>query len=229
MQFAKHVTATDEIQRSWQLTLALCVVVLAAIIGTAVLAERNLKQMSEARDGVAHARLTDKSLTDLMSHMLNAETGQRGFLLSGRASYLQPYYVALTEIRTSRAALAVTLSNEPSTAWQLDTLDKTIAAKLQELDRSISLKNEGRSQEAEELLLAGTGKQAMDAVREAVGVLAASADRRTKQWEIEQTQETRNNYWTLLISPRCRPDAPSAYRRCLPCLCSRLAIEGWGG
>jgi len=200
MQTARPATATDEIQRAWRLTLALCVVVLAAIIGTAVLAERNLTRMSEAREDVAHARLADKSLTDLMVNMLNAETGQRGFLLSGRAIYLQPYYAALTQLRESRAALAVALNNEPSAAGQLDTLDKAIAAKLQELDLTISLKSEGRSQEAEELVLAGTGKQTMDAVREAVRALAASADRRTKQWEIEQTEEIHNNYWTLSIS-----------------------------
>jgi len=139
MQFAKHATATDEIQRSWRLTLTLCVFVLAAIIGTAVLAERNLTRMSEAREGVTHARLTDKSLTDLMGHMLNAETGQRGFLLTGRAVYLQPYYAALMQLRELRAALAVALSREPSAAGQLDTLDKAISAKLQELDRTNSL------------------------------------------------------------------------------------------
>jgi diguanylate cyclase (GGDEF)-like protein len=200
MQFAKHVTATDEIQRSWQLTLALCVVVLAAIIGTAVLAEHNLAQMSEARVGVAQARLADKSLSNLMAHMLNAETGQRGFLLSGRAIYLQPYYTALTQLRDSRAALSVALSNEPSAVGQLDTLDKAISAKLQELERTITLKSEGRSQEAEELVLAGTGKETMDAVREAASALASRADHRTQQWEIEQTQAIRNNYWTLSIS-----------------------------
>jgi len=200
MQPARPATATDEIQRAWRLTLALCVVVLAAIVGTAVLAERNLTRMSEAREDVAHARLADKSLTDLMVNMLNAETGQRGFLLSGRAIYLQPYYAALTQLREPRAALAVALNNEPSAAGQLDSLDKAISAKLQELDLTISLKSEGRSQEAEELVLAGTGKQTMDAVREAVRALASSADRRTKQWEIEQTEEIHNNYWTLSIS-----------------------------
>ena len=200
MQCAKQATATDEIQRSWRLTLALCVVVLAANIGTAVLAKRNLTRMSEAREGVAHARLTDKSLTDLMGQMLNAETGQRGFLLTGRAVYLQPYYAALMQLRELRAALAVALSNEPSAAGQLDTLDKAISAKLQELDRTISLKSENRAQEAKELLLAGTGKQTMDAVRDAVRVLTSSAGRRTQQWEIVQAQETRNNYWTLSIS-----------------------------
>ena len=200
MQAARHPMATDEIQRSWQLTLALCVVVLAAIIGTAILAERNFTRMSEAREGVAHARLADKSLTDLMGHMLNAETGQRGFLLSGRAIYLQPYYTALTQLSESRAALGVALANEPSAAGKLATLDKAISAKLQELDRTIRLKSEGHAQEATELVLAGSGKQTMDAVREAVHVLASSANRRTRQWEIEQVQETRSNYWTLSIS-----------------------------
>ena len=200
MQFTKPTMAPDEIQRSWRLTLALCVVVLAAIIATAVLTAGSLSRLSVAREGVAHARLADKSLKDLMTQILNAETGQRGFLLSGNAIYLQPYYAALTQLREARAALALALNHEPSAVAQLDKLDQATAAKLQELDRTVRLKSEGKSEEAIEIVLTDSGKQAMDAVREAVRALASSGDRRSELWEIEHAREILNNYMILAAS-----------------------------
>lgn len=200
MEYPKRPTASDAIQRSWRLTLALCVLVLTAIIASAVLTERSLSRLAEAREEVAQTLLTDMALKDLMSQMLDAETGQRGFLLSGHAIYLQPYYAALTQLRESRAALAVALNHEPSAVGQLDVLDNAIAAMLQELDRTVRLKSEGRSDEAVELVLTDAGMQTMDAVREALRVLESSVDHRSSQLGAAQAKEIRKNYWILAAS-----------------------------
>ncbi len=200
MQVVKHVTAPDEIQRSWRLTLALCVMVLLGIIATAILTAGSLSRLSVAREGVTHARLADNSLKDLMVQILNAETGQRGFLLSGHADYLQPYFAALAQLREARAALGLVLHNEPSVAADLDTLDQAIALKLQELDRTVTLKSEGKSDEALALVLTDSGKQAMDAVRDVVRVLMTSGDRRTELWETALAQELFNNYLIVAAS-----------------------------
>ena len=190
----------DEIQRSWRLTLGMCVVVFAAIIATAVLTAASLSRLSDARVGLAQAQLADKSLNDLMTQILNAETGQRGFLLSGRANYLQPYYAALTQLREARAALALALSNDPAAGPQLAALDQATAARLEDLERTVHLKSEGNSDEALELVLTDSGKQAMDALREAVRVLAVSGSHRTERWENEHEQDIFNNYLILAAS-----------------------------
>lgn len=200
MQRASQATASDQLQRSWRLTLALCVLVLAAIIATAVQTERSLSRLAETQEVVKHALQVDKALKDLMRQILDAESGQRGFMLSGRATYLQPYYVALTQLRESRAALALALDQEPAAVAQLNVLDRAIATKLQELDRTVQLKSEGHSDEAVDLVLTGTGKQTMDSVREALRALASSEDRRTRQWSAENAREIRNNYWILAAS-----------------------------
>ena len=83
---------SDGFHRSWRLTLALCFVVFAIIIATGVLIERSMSSLAESRELASHSLLVDGELKDLMSQMLDAETGQRGFLLSGRASHLQPYW-----------------------------------------------------------------------------------------------------------------------------------------
>ena len=200
MQDATRATAPDKIQRSWRLTLALCVIVIAVIIGTAVLAERSLSRLAEARQVVSHSLLVDITLKELMIHMLNAETGQRGYLLSGRPVYLEPYYSALSQLNDARIALKVALINEPSAAASLAALDKAIVTKLQELNHTILLKSEGRSDAAVELVLTGAGKQTMDAVREALRVLASGEDQRTNLRRAADAREISNNYWVFAAS-----------------------------
>jgi len=171
--------------------------ILAALITSAVLTVRSLWLLSEEHAVVTHALRIDNALINLKSQMLDAETGQRGFLLSGRATYLQPYYVALSQLQASRAGLAASLSREAGTARLLANLEQAISAKLQELERTIQLKNDGHIEEASAALLTDTGKQTMDTMRDALRVLMSSESHRSDQWSAEHAQEIRTNYGLL--------------------------------
>lgn len=185
-------------QTSW--TSAIWVLLVAAILATTVLTQRSLSRLADSREVITHSHLVSNTLNDMMSLMLDAETGQRGFLLSGRAPYLQPYYTALTQLRQARAALGSALSQVPSALAPLSVLDKAIAAKLQDLDRAVSLKSEGRSNEAVESILTDSGNQTMNAVRAAVQSLGTDQVLRTNQLQVEIEQEIRNYYLILGFS-----------------------------
>lgn len=187
----------DQIKRYWNLTSAIWVLLVAAMFATAVLTQRSLSRLADAREVKTHSMVVNKALNDMMNQILDAETGQRGFLLSGRAPYLQPYYTALTQMRVSRAALGVALSQDPSASAPLDALDKAIATKLQDLDRVVRLKSEGRSDEAVELILTDTGNQTMNTVRAAWLALGTDQARRTSQLEAQIEQEVRTYYLIL--------------------------------
>lgn len=190
----------DQIKSYWNLTSAIWVLLFAAMFATAMLTQRSLARLADSREVKTHSLLVNKALNDLMNQILDAETGQRGFLLSGRAPYLQPYYTALTQMRVSRAALGVALSQDPSAIAPLDVLDKAIAAKLHDLDRVVRLKSEGRSDEAVELILTDTGNQTMNAVRAAWRGLGTDQARRTSLLEAQIEQEIRTYYLTLGVS-----------------------------
>jgi CHASE3 domain sensor protein len=177
-------------KRFRNLTSVVGVVLMAAIFATAILTERSLSRLADSRELVTHALFVDKTIRDMMSQMLDAETGQRGYLLSGRAPYLQPYYTALAKMRQSRTALGSALSHEPSALEQLNVLDKAIAAKLQDLEHTVSLKSEGRSDEGVELILTDTANQTMNAVREALRGLETNQILRTNQQMAEEKSET---------------------------------------
>jgi diguanylate cyclase (GGDEF)-like protein len=175
--------------------------VFAALILTAILSVRTFTGLVSAESAVTQHLVIEKALQNLMSQLLNAETGQRGFLLSGLPTYLEPYYAALAHIQESRSGAAIkSLSSEPSAIGELGKLDRAIAAKLKELDRTISLASAGRVHEASELVRTGVGKQTMDEVRDAIRLLVAGVDFRTEQAQEEQSKEIRNSYWILAFS-----------------------------
>lgn len=193
-------TVPDKQRHRKRLTSAIWVLLFGAILATAVLTQRSLARLADSRVAIAHSLLINKALNSIMSQMFDAETGQRGFLLSGRAPYLQPYYTALAQVRLSRVALGNALSQDSSAIAPLDVLDKAIAAKLQDLDHAVSLKSEGRSDEAVLLILTDSGNQTMNAVRAAVRSLESDQVRQANQLQVEFEKEIGNYYLALGVS-----------------------------
>ncbi|TPG49315.1 PAS domain S-box protein [Roseomonas nepalensis] len=116
-----------------------------------------------------------KDQTDvLLSDLRDAETGQRGFLLTGRESYLQPYDDALRELDGRIAELIRLGEAEPTLARPTTELGRLIPAKLDELARTIALRREGNADAALALVETDRGKSLMDAIRTEAGALRAA-------------------------------------------------------
>jgi diguanylate cyclase (GGDEF)-like protein len=179
------------------LSIALFGLVLAAIGASAALTARSLSRLVDAQTAVTNSMLLDGTLKDLLNSLLDTETGQRGYLLTGQPAYLEPYYGGLARVMKSRDALAVALDASPSGAGQLDALNKAIVSTLEELALIISLKSEGRTEEALKHVLTGADKRSMDAARDALRALAEREGRLTRVHLAERAQEVRNTYWVL--------------------------------
>jgi CHASE3 domain sensor protein len=80
-----------------------------SVIATGGLAARSLSSLADARDATTHGQLIDRALQDILTLLLDAESGQRGFLLSGKNTYLCSYYAGVTQLDESRTALSVAL------------------------------------------------------------------------------------------------------------------------
>ncbi|MCW5623610.1 MAG: diguanylate cyclase, partial [Burkholderiales bacterium] len=180
--------------------LTLAVVVIAFIVATALLTARSLSQVVASQEALTQTILFDKALQALQVHLVDAETGQRGYLLTGRIGYLQPYFAALGQVRIAQSALGEVQHSHGEFQALLGNLQQAIDVKLQELDHTIRLKEEGREAEALELVKTDAGKQAMDAVRSAVAALIAAEDRQTAVRREIHRREVRNTYAIFGIS-----------------------------
>nr|WP_315478430.1 CHASE3 domain-containing protein [uncultured Rhodoferax sp.] len=97
--------------------------------------------------------------------MLDAETGQRGYLLTHRKEYLEPYAQALLRIEEAYRVLDAYYGNDPESQALLQRLHDLTETKLSELALTLRLNEEGRGKAGQEILMTDIGREKMDAIR----------------------------------------------------------------
>ena len=116
---------------------------------------------------VADATLMRNALVVLLSDAQDAETGQRGFLLTDDRAYLAPYRKALQEIGPQLDQVrAHLMKNDAEEQSLLDRLAKALNDKLAELNDTINLVSAGRRDEALSVVKTDRGRVLMDEARE---------------------------------------------------------------
>lgn len=138
-----------------------------------------LSVQAEARNNVRELR---RALTD-------AETGQRGYLLTGRSVYLQPYLAARPVVRQTLAALDARYLKDPEAGPSMKRIDAATRDKLSELAESIRLYDAGDAAGWQRLVATGTGQIHMDEVREQSVKLLALEEAKAAE-EREDLRET---------------------------------------
>jgi two-component sensor histidine kinase/CHASE3 domain sensor protein len=149
-------------------------VILALAGGLALWADRQLRQ---AGDAVQHTLLVKQGAMRFLSHVQDAEIGQRGYLLTGREQYLEPYNVAVLRINEDLAALAALIADNWDQTQRVQALQVRLSDKLQELDSTIALYRAGEIEQAIELVLSDDGMEQMDGIRRVVNTMQQAEDR----------------------------------------------------
>jgi signal transduction histidine kinase/DNA-binding response OmpR family regulator/CHASE3 domain sensor protein len=152
-------------------TVAGFVVALLALICIAVLSLRGLEARTQASDLLAQTLEAQQALQSLLSKVKDAETGQRGFLLTGDDQYLAPYDDAKATLGPAIAQLRGEIQNYAVERQQLDVLDRLIAAKMSELGQTVDLQRAGKTAEALAIVRSDRGEMAMKRIRDAVAQL----------------------------------------------------------
>ena len=124
---------------------------------------------SESRDRLIHTYDVIQRLQRTLSVMQDGETGQRGYILTGRDSYLEPFYEAVDKARHQINNLSELTADNPNQQKRLAELQSLIEKKFEELQETISLRKEKGFEAALQVVLAGKGKALMDNIREIMG------------------------------------------------------------
>jgi signal transduction histidine kinase len=153
------------------------------------ISEASYWQSVRTLDELGTMQTSRVSLLVLAQSVLDAETGQRGYLLTNRKEYLQPYEKALRSIEESFKALDVYYGAKPDQKGDLAQLHALTETKLSELALTIRLHDEGKTGAANELLLSDIGKEKMEAIRSLGATLLAheSLDLVTARRDLDQT------------------------------------------
>jgi PAS domain S-box-containing protein len=160
----------------WSLTrgqTVAIVLLVAALLTDAVLTLHNIREVATSVQWVSHTHEVLGQLEQVVSTLKDAETGQRGYLLTGERPYLDPYEHAVARIRGQLDRLRdLTIDNPPQTAHALK-LEQLTAERLAVLRRGIDrFQAEPDKTRAltlsRQYLLQGEGKRLMDLIRDEI-------------------------------------------------------------
>src|SRR5439155_15994083 len=121
----------------------------------------NIRRVHSAGTRVSHATDLKAQLAALEQHLVDAETGQRGYLLTGEAAYLTPYSRAVGEVAPTLDRID-SLSAAAGPARQaVPDLRQVVGTKMNELERTLSERREHGADAARAIVLTGVGRTAM--------------------------------------------------------------------
>ena len=169
---------------SWWSVIGLTVGI-AFFIVSAGSAYYNIENMrdSEAEIRRTHAVLT--TLDDLLAAAQDAETGQRGFLLTGRASYLEPYNQGVASVREQLETLNPLTRANLVQKDSFASLKRSVDAKLRELAETIEMRRTSGIENAIAAVESDRGKAAMDEIRAELSDMARE-EMRIRQIRMEE-------------------------------------------
>ncbi len=155
-------------------------VAIVVLIGGIVYQNGQAFRRSRILEKEAEAAMGD--LDSLRAELVDAETGQRGYLLTGSDQYLEPYNQALGQVRDTLARLKADIF-EGANLPRVQELDTLAQAKLAELQQTIEARRRGDSAGALRIVNQGRGKAIMDRIREVSSDMAKSVTVRRDAFE----------------------------------------------
>lgn len=149
---------------------ALVVVTALAMLSVVLLVIRTVEAEREQRDQARQTSAILDELRDINRAALNAETGQRGYLLSLDRRYLAPFYSGRDQIEPSLRRLRALLDPKASPRQRelIDRVEVLSRARFAELNRSVLLVQNGELIEARRLTLTDEGQETMERLRGAI-------------------------------------------------------------
>jgi PAS domain S-box-containing protein len=156
-------------------------------LGIGVFSLVALSRLGAARDAVSHSRDITESLQTVLTRLTDAETSQRGYLLTGSRDYLVPGAGAAADVHRALAS-ARRLIADSAEQRRVDTLSGAIAEKLAELDGATRAYDSGGIVAAAAMVRSGHGEALMREVREQIGQIEGAERARL---ELRETHESR--------------------------------------
>jgi methyl-accepting chemotaxis protein len=137
--------------------------VLLVVVGA--VAYTSINKLTTTSRWITHTHEVLEHIASVLSSLKDAETGQRGYVITGDDAFLEPYRTgtgdALNVVKELRRATA----DNPAQQKRIDSIEPLVAAKLAEMKLIIDLRAKGSVDEAVKTVRGGEGKRLMDDIR----------------------------------------------------------------
>ncbi len=171
------------------------IIAILAVVVVAVFSYRSLQARSEATELLTHTLQVIEKLEVIGSTLKDAETGQRGYLLTGEPSHHDLYQRARAALPVLLGDVGALVSDNPEQAARIPTLRSLVEERLDVAGRTVDLQQQGDAAGALALLRGGRGIAAMESIRSLIAEMTATerallATRETTWASTEQRSRT---------------------------------------
>jgi PAS domain S-box-containing protein len=142
------------------------VITLGVLLTNAVISYRATRTLIDHDERVAHTYQVLSELEATLSTLKDAETGERGYVITGVESYLEPYESAVSEINVHIDRLKQLTADNPGHQARIPILERKVADRLRILRQGIEMRRSSGPEGPRQLVLSGEGKRMMDDLRQ---------------------------------------------------------------
>jgi CheY-like chemotaxis protein/CHASE3 domain sensor protein len=170
-------------------------VAIAAVLVIGALSYQSLHTTESTAESLTRTAEVQTHTEGLLSTLKDAETGQRGYLLTGREEYLAPFLEAKHALPAQFSSLAELIGQDPAERQRLQTLQALAAEKMDELSQTVDLARAGRSEAAMSILRTDRGKNTMDRIRAVTDEMIQSEGRMFAERALAWRQAATSAFW----------------------------------
>ena len=159
-----------------------------------VIAALEVRESAGAAQRVRHTFEVLRQIDRVRAALLDAETGQRGYVLTGELRYLEPYERGAREVEPGLEGLRVLLPETPENLRRIGELKEIGSAKLRELARTIELRQTGGLEAALAVVRTELGVRTMDHFRDVLDALGSAEEARLAERLSLRERQSRNAF-----------------------------------
>ena len=148
--------------------VAFALLLLVGIVGSG-----SVRMLAQTSRRVASTHQVLENVTKVLSQLRDAETGQRGFIITGDDTFLDSYRTGSGSVAQLVAELKTQTADNPAQQKRIADIQPLVSAKLEELARSIEMRRTSGFEPALTLVASGAGKRHMDDLRRVLAEMDA--------------------------------------------------------
>lgn len=176
------------------------VLVIAALAANAVVSYRAARALQANYQSVSHTYEVLAVIQQIEPALVDAETSQRGYIITGEDRYLEPYVRAVRSAEDGIAKFESLTQDNPHQQRRVPELRVLVQRRVASLARGIAVRRSGAPEEARKFILSGQGKTDMDAVHKFLPLLAQEERRLLALRDRAADASARSLYLTVSIA-----------------------------
>jgi methyl-accepting chemotaxis protein len=172
---------------------------LAVLLVVGAVSYYSTTKLSSSAEWVRHTHEVLTGLDALVSGMKDAETGQRGYVITGEARYLEPYNAARDLVDQKLNSVRGLTSDNPIQEQRLQALEPLVDSKFTELQTVIDLRKTKGFAAASQEILTDKGKNEMDAIRKLVNAMVSEETGLLNKRSAEEQDRSHRTVLTIIL------------------------------